>query len=63
MTTKLSDAVQNARLDALETAVGASGTMKIRSGAAPANRAAADSDTVLASLDLPPDRMAGASAG
>jgi len=63
MTIQLSAAVRNARLDAIETAIGASAVLKIRSGAAPANVAAADAGTVLATLSLPSDWMAAASAG
>lgn len=55
--------VRNARLDAIETEIGASAVLKIRTGAAPANCAAADSGTVLATLDLPSDWMAAASGG
>lgn len=63
MSVQLSAAVRNAMLDAIETAVGATAVLKIRSGAAPANCAAADAGTVLASLTLPADWMAAASAG
>ncbi len=63
MALQLSDAVRNARLDAIETAIGASPVMKIRTGAPPANVAAADSGTVLATLTLPSDWMAAASGG
>lgn len=63
MTIQLSAAVRNARLDALETAIGASAIMKIRTGAAPADCATADSGTVLATLNLPADWMAAASSG
>ena len=63
MAIQLSTAVRNARLDAIETAVGVSAIMKIRTGAAPANCAAADSGTVLATLSLPSDWMAAASSG
>lgn len=55
--------VRNARLDAIETAIGASAVMKIRTGAAPANCAAADAGTVLSTINLPADWMAAASAG
>ncbi len=55
--------VRNAQLDAFETAIGASAVLKIRSGTVPANCAAADSGTVLATLNLPSDWMAAASAG
>lgn len=60
---QLSTAVRNARLDAIETAVGASAILEIRSGAAPANCAAADSGTVLATLNLPSDWLANAASG
>lgn len=63
MAVQLSVAVRNARLDAIETAVGASAVLKIRTGAAPANCAAADAGTVLATLALPSDWMAAASGG
>lgn len=56
-------ASRNAALDALETTVGASPTLEIRSGAAPANCAAADTGTVLATLALPADWMGNAAAG
>jgi hypothetical protein len=61
MTFKKSDAVANAELDAIETAIGTSAVLKIRSGAAPANISDADSGTVLATLSLPSDWMAAAS--
>jgi hypothetical protein len=63
MALKYSTAVRNAKLDAIETAVGTSAVLKIRSGAAPATVATADSGTVLATLSLPSDWMAAASGG
>jgi hypothetical protein len=63
MSIQLSIPVRNARLDAIETAVGASAIMKIRTGAAPASCATADSGTVLATLALPADWMAAAASG
>lgn len=63
MAIKLSDAVRNARLDAIETAIGTGAILKIRTGAAPANVAAADSGTVLATLTLETDWLAAASGG
>lgn len=63
MTMQFSVAVRNARLDAIETAIGASAVLKIRSGTQPANVATADSGTVLSTLSLPSDWMAAASAG
>jgi hypothetical protein len=58
-----SDAVKNAALDAVETAIGTSAVLKIRSGAPPATIGTADSGTILATLNLPSDWMAAASAG
>ena len=52
--------VNNAKLDAIETAIGVSAILKIRTGSAPANCAAADSGTVLATVNLPSDWMAAA---
>lgn len=63
MPIQFSVAVRNARLDAIETAIGASAIMRIRTGAAPASCATADSGTVLATLNLPADWMAAAAAG
>ena len=63
MAVQLSTTVRNARLDAIETAIGTSAVLKIRTGAAPANCATADSGTVLATLSLPSDWMAAASSG
>jgi hypothetical protein len=55
--------LRNAQLDAIETTVGTSPIMRIRSGAPPANCAAADTGTVGATLTLPSDWMAAASGG
>lgn len=63
MALQFSVAVRNARLDAIETAIGTAAVLKIRSGAPPANVATADSGTVLATLSLPSDWMAAASGG
>ena len=63
MAIQLSAGVRNARLDAIESTIGTSAVLKIRSGAAPADVATADSGTVLASLTLPSDWMADASGG
>ena len=63
MAVQLSTAVRNAMLDALETAIGTGAVMKIRTGAPPANVGTADSGTVLATLTLPSDWLAAASAG
>lgn len=63
MALQYSVAVRNAQLDAFESTIGASAVLKIRTGSAPANCAAADSGTVLATLNLPSDWMNAASAG
>lgn len=63
MAVQLSVAVRNARLDSIETTIGTSAVLKIRSGAQPATCATADSGTVLATLNLPTDWMAAASSG
>lgn len=63
MAFQFSTGARNGALDAIETAVGASAILKIRSGAAPANCGTADSGTVLATLNLPSDWLAAASGG
>jgi hypothetical protein len=55
--------VRNARLDAIEATIGTSAVLKIRTGAAPADVATADSGTVLATLSLPSDWLAAAASG
>jgi hypothetical protein len=63
MAVKLSVAVRNARLDAIETAIGVSAVLKIRTGAPPTNITDADSGDVLATVALPSDWLAAASSG
>lgn len=63
MALQYSVTVRNARLDAVETAIGASPTLEIRTGSVPANCAAADSGTVLATVTLPSNWMNDASSG
>lgn len=63
MAFQFSEAVRNARADVIESTIGASAVLMIRTGALPANVAAADSGTVLATLTLPADWMAAASGG
>lgn len=50
MTIQLATSTRNAMLDAIETDAGTSAIIKIRTGAQPANCAAADAGTVLATL-------------
>lgn len=63
MALQYSVAVRNAKLDAVETTIGVSAVLKIRTGAPPANVAAADTGTVLATLNLPSDWMNAAASG
>jgi len=63
MAFQFSTAGRNASLDELFATIGASAVLKIRTGAVPANCAAADSGTVLATLNLPSTYMAAASGG
>ena len=63
MSLKLSTAIKNAMLDAIEATIGTSAVLKIRSGAPPTNITDADSGDVLATMSLPSDWMAGASSG
>lgn len=63
MAIQLSVAVRNARLDVIESTIGTAAILQIRTGAQPANCAAADSGTLLAAMTLPSDWMAAASSG
>src|SRR5687767_13704360 len=63
MAVKMSVAVRNAELDAIETAIGTSAVLKIRTGAPPTNIVDADTGTILATLTLPSDWLAAAAAG
>lgn len=62
MALQYSIAVNNARLDAVETATGTSPQLRIYTGTAPANCAAAATGTLLATITLPSDWMNAASA-
>ena len=63
MALQYSVAVRNAQLDAVEVTVSTAPLLRIYSGAAPANCAAAASGTLLAEITLPSDWMAAASSG
>lgn len=63
MALQLSVAVRNAQLDTVESTAGTSAKLQLRTGAAPADCATADSGTLLCELTLPSDWMAAASAG
>jgi hypothetical protein len=63
MPIQYSVAVRNAQLDAIETTVGASPILRILTGSPPADCAAAQTGTVLASITLPADWQSAASGG
>ena len=63
MAFQFSTTARNAALDAIETAIGTSAVLKIRSGSVPADCGTADAGTVLATLNLPSDWLAAASGG
>lgn len=63
MAAQLSTAVRNAKLDAIETTIGTSPILRVYTGSAPANCAAAATGTLLAEMTLPSDWMAAASGG
>jgi hypothetical protein len=63
MALQYSTAGRNGQLDALETVIGTSAVLKMFDGTKPANCAAADAGTVLATCSLPSDWMAAASSG
>jgi len=60
---QLSVSVRNARLDAVETAIGASAKLQIYSGSMPASCAASATGTKLAEIALGSDWAANASSG
>lgn len=63
MAIQFSTTVRNARLDQIETTIGTSAVIRIFTGSPPANCAAADSGTILATVNCPTDWMAAASGG
>lgn len=62
MALQYSVSVNNARLDAVESTTGASAKLRIYTGAAPANCAAAATGTLLVEMALPADWMTAAAA-
>jgi hypothetical protein len=60
---KYSVAVRNAQLDQIEVVTGTAANLYIRTGAPPADCAAADSGTLLVTMALPSDWMAAAATG
>lgn len=63
MTTQLSTTLRNNMVGQYETTIGTTPKLQIRTGAQPANCAAADSGTLLCELTLPSDWMTAASGG
>lgn len=63
MAIQLSTSARNALLDAIETTISTTAKLQIRSGAAPANCAAANSGTLLCEMTLPSDWWAAAASG
>ena len=57
------ETLRNTWLDAIEARIGAGATLEIRTGSPPANAAAADSGSVLATVNLPTDLFSTAAAG
>lgn len=63
MTLQYSTTLRNNQLDQVEVTAGASAKLQLRSGAQPANCAAAASGTLLAEITLPADWMNAAASG
>ena len=63
MAVQLAVSTRNAKLTALADDLGASPILELRSGAQPANAAAGDSGTLVASMTLPADPFADPAAG
>lgn len=63
MAVQLNVTTRNARLDTIESTNGASCSLEVRSGAQPANCAAAGTGTILATINLPADWMGAAASG
>lgn len=63
MTIQLGTTLRNNMVGQYETTIGTAPKLQIRTGAAPANCAAADSGTLLCELTLPTDWMTAAASG
>lgn len=63
MIVQFSSGVRDGRANAVESTIGVSPTLKVFDGSIPANCAAADAGTVLATIALPSDWMAASSGG
>jgi hypothetical protein len=60
---QFSDAVRSARADVYESTIGTAPRLQLRTGAPPANCAAADTGTLLCEITLPSDWLTAATAG
>lgn len=63
MAVQLSEAVRNGRLNQVESVAGTAAKLYLRTGTQPANCGAADSGSLLVTMDLPSDWMNDASGG
>jgi hypothetical protein len=63
MSVQFSVAVRNARLDAIETAIGTAPILRILTGSKPATCADSQTGTLLVEMTLPSDWLAAASSG
>ena len=63
MTTQYRETVRNARLDQVDTLVGTAGSLRIYTGAQPADCTAANSGTLLSHIVLPNPAFAAAATG
>ena len=63
MTLQFSEAVRNARLNAVESTIGTAPKLRFLTGAIPVNCAAAQTGTLLAEISLPSDWMGAAALG
>lgn len=63
MALQFSTSVRNALLDVIESTIGTSAVVKIRTGSVPATVATADAGTVVSTITCPSDWMAAASGG
>jgi hypothetical protein len=63
MAFQLGTAERNAANDAIETSIGTTATLEVRTGTPPANCAAADTGTVVATITLPADWLAASASG
>lgn len=63
MSLQLAVSVRNARADSVQTSIGAAPTLRLRTGAPPADCGTADSGTVVVAIVLPSTWLTAASAG